>query len=131
MEDPDYYFLTVECGKKLYGTDLISRIIKEAIYMSSVLYKHPYEKGKEDGITEGMEKGERNELIKTVIKLLTKKFGMISDEIREKIKSADIYKLELITENIFEIKTPDEALKYFFKYYGKISMAVMTKQVKL
>jgi len=43
IEDPDYYFLTVECGKKLYRTDLIGRIIKEAIYMSSVLYKHPYE----------------------------------------------------------------------------------------
>jgi len=25
--------------------------------MSSVLYKHPYEKGKEDGIAEGMVKG--------------------------------------------------------------------------
>jgi hypothetical protein len=59
-----------------------------------------------------MEKGEKKELIKTVTKLLTKKFGIISDEIRKKIQSADIYRLELITENIFEIKTPDETLKY-------------------
>jgi predicted transposase YdaD len=70
------------------------------------------EEGREEGRKEGMEKGERNELIKTVTKQLTKKFGLISDEIREKIKSADSYELELITENIFEIETPDEVLKY-------------------
>lgn len=105
MKRPDYV------AKIRFGEEWL--IIKEAIYMSSVLYKHPYEKGKEDGIAEGMEKGERNELIKTVTKQLTKKFGIISDEIRAKIKSADSYKLELIIENIFELDSLDKIFKYF------------------
>ena len=63
-------------------------------------------------MVKGMEKGERNELVKTVTIQLTKKFGIIPDAIREKIKSADSYQLELITRNIFEIETLDEVLRY-------------------
>ena len=76
--------------------------------MSSILYKHPYEKGME----EGMEKGKQEELAKTVIKLLMKKFGAISEEMKTKLKTADLYNLEIIADSIFDLKTMEEAAKY-------------------
>jgi hypothetical protein len=42
--DEDYYFLTVECGRKLFGVDILEKTVKEAIYVASTLYQHPYEK---------------------------------------------------------------------------------------
>ncbi|HSV30395.1 MAG TPA: hypothetical protein VLH40_00005, partial [Atribacteraceae bacterium] len=64
-DDPDFYFLTVECGRKLFGIELLEKIVKEAIYMASTLYKHPYEAGRIEGRIEG-----KTEL---VIKQLSKK----------------------------------------------------------
>lgn len=48
IEDTDYYFLTLKCLKKLYQTSEYENFVKEEIYMSSVLYREPYEKGRKD-----------------------------------------------------------------------------------
>lgn len=113
LEDPDYYYLTVECGKKLYGTEAVDKMLKEAIYMSSVLYKHPFEqgmeKGMQKGMEKGMEKGRQDELAKTVIKLLSRKFGFIPEEMKNRIQSADLYSLELIADTIFDLSSLEEA----------------------
>ena len=70
------------------------------------------EKGMEKGIEKGMEKGETNALVKTAIKLLTKKFGNIPEEVRTKISKLDNSTLEIIIEGIFEYKSLDDIKKY-------------------
>ena len=70
------------------------------------------EKGMEKGIEKGMEKGEINALVKTAIKLLTKKFGNIPEEVRTKISKLDNSTLEIIIEGIFEYKSLDDIKKY-------------------
>jgi len=98
--DPDYYFLTVECGRKLFGVEILEKIVKEAIYMESALYKHPYEAGKIEGKTE------------LVIKQLSKKSGLLPPDIRHKISKAEQYQLDLIAEGIFDFKSIDDVLRY-------------------
>jgi hypothetical protein len=60
MDDKDYYFLTVECLKKLYQTSEYEDFVKEEIYMSSALYKEPYEKEREEGREEGLINSKRS-----------------------------------------------------------------------
>ncbi len=63
-------------------------------------------------VEKGMEKGETNALVKTAIKLLTKKFGNIPEEVRTKISKLDNSTLEIIIEGIFEYKSLDDIKKY-------------------
>ncbi|HCX62033.1 MAG TPA: transposase, partial [Clostridiales bacterium] len=60
----------------------------------------------------GMEKGASNALVKTAIKLLTKKFGILPEEVISKISKLDNSILELIIEGIFEYKSIEDIKKY-------------------
>lgn len=66
------------------------------------------EKGIEKGIEKGMEKG----IEKTTIKLLTKKFGVLPEELKAKISKLDSTTLEIIIDGIFEYKSLDDIKKY-------------------
>ena len=48
----------------------------------------------------------------TVIKSLTKKFGVLPEDIREKISKLDAITLEIIIEDIFEYKSLEDINKY-------------------
>ncbi|MBU3185204.1 DUF4351 domain-containing protein [Clostridium estertheticum] len=108
IEDTDYYFLTVECLKKIYQTSEYEEFVEEEIYMSSALYKEPYEKGREEGLQEG----ETKTLARTTIKFLIKKFGIIPDDLKESIQKLDATTLEIIIDNILEYESLDQIKKY-------------------
>ncbi|SKA96162.1 conserved hypothetical protein (putative transposase or invertase) [Caloramator quimbayensis] len=71
------------------------------------------EKGLEEGLEKGRKEGKKEVLTKSVIKLLTKKFGILPNEIKNKIENVDIAILEIIVEDILEIQSIDEIMKYF------------------
>ncbi|MFW6026101.1 MAG: DUF4351 domain-containing protein [Candidatus Woesearchaeota archaeon] len=68
------------------------------------IFKYAEEKGRE--------KGEKEILQKTTIKLLTKKFQGLSKENKEKIKKQDIEELEIIVDNIFDMEDEEDLKKY-------------------
>lgn len=103
LGDKDYYYLTVELSKRLYKEEILEKYVKEDIYMASALYKEPYDRAKEE---------ERERLVRIVLKLLTKKFGIIPVEVREKIGRLDAYNLEIINEEILDFKNLDDVKKY-------------------
>lgn len=103
LEDKDYYYLTVELSKRLYKEEILEKYVKEDIYMSSALFKHPYDRAKEE---------ERERLVRIVIKLLTKRFGIIPKELREKIEKLDAYNLEIISEEILDFGKLEDLNKY-------------------
>jgi hypothetical protein len=115
LEDKDFYYLTVECIRKLYSNDKfekVNKMIKEEIYMSSALFKDPYEYGMEKGIEKGIKEGVKQELVKNVSKLLTKKFGILPSEIRMKIENSEVYNLEIIMDEILSLEKLDDVLKF-------------------
>ena len=78
-----------------------------------------YEKGDEKLVTwaelfreEGFEQGEQKQAVKMLIKLLTKKFGILPNEMQEKIQALDITVLEIITDEIFQFEALDDVQKY-------------------
>lgn len=108
LEDKDYYFLTLECIKKLYEKSKYGKYVKEEILMQSSLYREPYEKGRVEGRVE-----ERLEtLSKTAVRLLTKKFGTLPEEIKVKITKLDAETLEMVIDNILDYESLEDAKKY-------------------
>lgn len=67
---------------------------------------------KEEGIEEGIKEGRKQELLRTSTKLLTKKFGVLPDEIKEKLEKADITVLEIIVDDILDFNKLEEVNKY-------------------
>lgn len=65
------------------------------------------EKGKEIGMEQGAKKG--NELL---IKQLVKKFGNLSEELKSKIMSLPIDKVNEIGESIFDFKSLEDINKF-------------------
>ncbi len=64
---------------------------------------------------EGIEKEKEKSRLKDidrVLKLLTKKFGILNDAFKEKIKNMDSDNLNLIIENILDIESLEEIEKY-------------------
>ena len=88
LEDKDYYYLTVQCIKKLYKGSEYEVYVKEEILMQSVLYQEPFDKGKKEGIEKGRKEGKlevvRNALKEgTEIDLIAKLTGLSKEEIEK------------------------------------------------
>lgn len=76
------------------------------------LYQEPYDKGVEKGLEEGREEGIKATLIKTNIRLLTKKFGPLPAKVKNELEKLDIDTLEVITDSMFEFESLDDIKKY-------------------
>ncbi|MEZ0537302.1 Rpn family recombination-promoting nuclease/putative transposase [Caldicellulosiruptoraceae bacterium PP1] len=81
--------------------------------LADIFREEGMQEGIKKGIEKGIEKGETMALVKTAIKLLTKKFGIIPNELKEKLQELDATTLEIIVENILDIERLDELNKYF------------------
>jgi predicted transposase YdaD len=74
------------------------------------------EEGKEEGIIKGMmegiDKGRKEERLNTTMKLLTKKFGVLPEELKIAISKLDLVTLEIIVDGIFEYQSLEEVKRY-------------------
>ncbi|OLS01544.1 DUF4351 domain-containing protein [Tissierella creatinophila] len=65
-----------------------------------------------EGIEKGMEKGEKEGKVVIAIKLLTKKFGILPSETKDRIKNLDIETLDVLIDGIFEYNSLDDIEKF-------------------
>jgi len=70
------------------------------------------EEGLMQGMEKGMEKGETKALARTAIKLLTRKFDSVPENLKQGIAELDVPTLEVIIDNIFEYNSLDDVKKY-------------------
>ena len=70
------------------------------------------QKGMQEGLQKGVEQGARQAKSSTLILLLTKRFGAISQEMREKIQQLDLITLDVIVNEIFQLESLDDVQKY-------------------
>lgn len=91
-----------------FGDEFAKRKFKEVSSMTEI--------GKmirEDGIREGKAEGKAEGKSEILIKLLIKKFKIIPNEYREKIKSLPEDTIDIIATDIFEIEKLEDLKKYF------------------
>lgn len=83
------------------NTDEIMRKIETVYPEGSEIVMSLAEKFREEGMREGMALGEMKSLIKTTIRLLTKKFGRLPKEVKSAIEELDVETLEIVTVEVF------------------------------
>ncbi|WP_449240463.1 Rpn family recombination-promoting nuclease/putative transposase [Desulfoscipio gibsoniae] len=76
------------------------------------------EKGIKEGIEKGMEKGKVEGKAELLIKMVSRRFGSLPEELQVLMKRADDKVLDLIGEKIFDLQAPDDILKYLKKELG-------------
>lgn len=67
---------------------------------------------RQEGKEEGIQQGERRKSLNYAIKLLTKKFGKLPEDYKERLNNADTEILDLIIEEIFSLESLDDVDKY-------------------
>lgn len=97
---------------ELYGEDY-DRIESEVDKMIKT-YIDPeiYRKGMIEGIKEGMKEGIREGKAKILLKQLSKRVGILSDDLSERIMKLNEETLERIADDIFDIKSIEDLTKY-------------------
>ena len=65
-----------------------------------------------EGRMEGRKEEKKATLYKTAVRLLTKKFGELSEEIKSKMSGLEPETLEIIIDSIFEYENLDDVKKY-------------------
>ncbi|NSJ91082.1 DUF4351 domain-containing protein [Coprococcus sp. MSK.21.13] len=98
----------------------ISKTYSEGSELVMTLAEIFRQEGKEEGIKQGIEKGiekgiqqgERRKSLNYAIKLLTKKFGKLPEELKTKISNLDTVTLEVIIGDILDYKSLEDVKKY-------------------
>jgi predicted transposase YdaD len=92
--------------KEVFGMTELGRLLREEGK------KEGKEEGIKEGRKEGKKEGRRQELIRTSTRLLTKKFGILPDNIKGKIENSDTTVLEIIVDEILDFKKLEDTYKY-------------------
>jgi predicted transposase YdaD len=87
-----------------YSEDLIAMYLQEDILQESVIYK----KIINEGIEQGIKRGEKSEAIALVNRLIKKRFGEINDRLQARIKSLSLEQLESLGESLFDFDSLDD-----------------------
>jgi len=66
----------------------------------------------EKGMEKGRREGETQTLVKTALRLLTKKFGSLSEPVRNKVQVLDTATLEVIIDQVLDYQSLEEVKKY-------------------
>lgn len=114
-----YLRYILSAGHDLTKTDMneiivnIGRTYPEGSDAIMTLADRFREEGIEQGVLLGMEKGEAQALVKTIIRLLTKKFGSIPEDLKKEIFKLDAATLELMIDDILIYQKVEDIKKYW------------------
>ena len=86
--------------------------VENMVYGIERVIKKEKLNAKLEGIKEGREEEKKATLYKTAVRLLTKKFGELSEEIKSKMSGLEPETLEIIIDSIFEYENLDDIKKY-------------------
>lgn len=90
----------------------VERVYPEGSDLIMTTAERLRQEGLKEGLREGLREGRQETLLKTSIRLLTKKFGVLSNDIIEKIEKLDSNTLEILIDDIFLYESLDDLNKY-------------------
>ncbi len=71
-------------------------------------YEKGYERGLELGLEKGLQHGMGNGLSSILIKLLTKRFGILPKELKDQIRQLDVETLDFLLGGVMEYQNLEE-----------------------
>ncbi|QDL06563.1 hypothetical protein DP113_00360 [Brasilonema octagenarum UFV-E1] len=87
-----------------FPKNLMRQLFREEIMQESVIYQDILQKGKEQG--------KKQEALELILRLLTRRFGVIESEVQQQIRSLSITQLEELAEALLDFSNPSDLVNY-------------------
>ncbi|WP_254567956.1 DUF4351 domain-containing protein, partial [Oscillatoria sp. HE19RPO] len=82
--------------------DTITNFFREEIMQESVIYQDILQKGLAKGLEQGLNQGKKQEAIAMIMRPITRRFGSLEPEIRDRIDALTTAQLEDLSEALFD-----------------------------
>ncbi|MBF2005193.1 MAG: Rpn family recombination-promoting nuclease/putative transposase [Chlorogloeopsis fritschii C42_A2020_084] len=87
-----------------FEKNLIKQLFREEIMQESVIYQ--------DILQKGEERGKKQEALALILRLLTRRFGVIEPEIEQQIRTFSITQLEELAEALLDFNSQSDLINY-------------------
>lgn len=87
-----------------YNKDIVQRLFQEGMMRESVIYQDILREGREEGREQGREEGRKTEGRSLVLRLLTRKVGELSPELRDRVNNLSLEQLENLGEALLDFQ---------------------------
>ncbi len=88
-----------------FDDNLVNQLFREEIMQESVTYQRILQKGLQQGQEQGKQQGRQEEAQAMIIRLLTRRFGVVAPEVREQIEKLSITQLEDLGEALLDFSS--------------------------
>ncbi|NEO68386.1 DUF4351 domain-containing protein, partial [Moorena sp. SIO3H5] len=109
IEEPLAFTNISACTQLLAGLRfdqrLITELFPEDVMQESVIYQKIIQKGHKLGLLEGKLEGRQEEGYSIVRRLITRRFGSVSDQLQEGIQNLSVAQLEELSEALLDFET--------------------------
>ena len=109
IEEPEQRGNLAACVEVLAGLrfeeSLIRQLLREEIMKESVTYQAIIQKGVQQGLQQGKQEGKQEEARSLVLRLLTRRFGAVDQELQEQIGTLSVAQLEELGEALLDFQT--------------------------
>lgn len=98
-----------------FEESLISQIFREEVMKESVTYQAILREGRQQGIQQGIEQGiqqGRERELALVMRLLNRRIGVVSPEVRQRIENLSIARLEDLGEALLDFTTQSDLVSW-------------------
>ena len=74
------------------------------------------QQGMQQGLQQGMQRGRKDEAQALVLRLLGRRFGSVSETVREAVSSLELEQLELLSEDLLDFTAPTDVTAWLAQH---------------
>ncbi|BAY96147.1 hypothetical protein NIES37_00740 [Tolypothrix tenuis PCC 7101] len=91
-----------------FDKSLITQLFREDIMQESVIYQDILQKG----LQQGEERGKKQEALQLILRLLTRRFGVVEPQTEQQIRGLSITQLEDLAEALLDFTSQADLTNY-------------------
>jgi predicted transposase/invertase (TIGR01784 family) len=99
-----------------YDKTLIQQLLREDIMRESVIYQDILQQGVRQGVQQGREEGRGEGEASLIIRLLTRRFGELSPEVIQRIRSLSLPQLDALGEELLDFTEIAEVVTFLEQF---------------
>lgn len=99
-------------GGLRFRKEILQQLLREEIMLESVTYRELVETSEQRGRQQGRQEGRQEGEVLLTLRLLQHKFGPLSDDLSQQIRSLSIPQLENLAEALLDFQTPKDLINW-------------------
>lgn len=97
-------------GGLKFKKEMLKQLLREEIMLESVTYRELVETSEQRGIQRGRQEGRQEGEVLLTLRQLNHKFGPLSEDMSQQIRSLAIPQLEALAEALLDFQTPTDLI---------------------